>query len=159
MVKCNESDNASVLGIAYEIEKDKVDETFKYLDFREKCGYSKHEVDFYPINLKENKTINNKSFKCFCYYADETNPYYSIKTDNNYIAEHIIKSKGPSGSNIEYFINLCNRLKELIKISEGDDEINTTKLYIQNEQNLFDLEVIIKQKLIEKQLEDGLVYH
>ena len=55
----DENENASVLGMAYEIEGRKCEKTFKHLDFREKCGYAKYEVKFHPIesNIKNEKHL------------------------------------------------------------------------------------------------------
>jgi cation transport regulator ChaC len=138
----NEDDNASVLGIAYEIEEEKCKDTFKYLDFREKCGYSKHEVKFYPIQSKDSREIT-----CICYYADETNKYYSkIINNDNYVADHIIESKGPSGTNLEYFLNVCNAIRKLIRENSASDDQN--EFYFKNEKHLFELEMIVKRKII-----------
>ena len=134
-----EKHNATVLGIAYEIEESNVEKTFNHLDFREKCGYTKHEVAFYPL-----EKTNEKIITCVCYYADDTNSYYSKILDKNLIADHIIKSKGPSGTNIEYFLNICNALRNLIKQS------NNNELYANNEKHLFELEEVIENKLKNK---------
>ena len=37
-----------------------------------------------------------------------------IETDLNKIATHIFSSKGPSGSNLEYLLNLCDALRSLL---------------------------------------------
>ncbi len=73
-----------VLGYCYEIEYENVEKTFQYLDFREKCGYTRHIVDFYPLNQDNNEA---EPFKSFCYYANESNEYFSNKCGEQEIAE------------------------------------------------------------------------
>jgi hypothetical protein len=73
-----------VLGCAYEIEYENIETTFQYLDYREKCGYSKNEVDFYPLSLGSN---SNESFKSFCYYANEASEYFSSGLNEKQIAQ------------------------------------------------------------------------
>ena len=142
LVPMDENENASVLGIAYEIDEEKCEETFKYLDFREKCGYSKHEVKFYPLQSK-----NSTEITCICYYADDKNKYYSkIVNDDNFIADHIIRSKGPSGTNLEYFLNVCNAIRNLIKENTTSDDQN--EFYIKNEKHLFELEKNLLSKIL-----------
>ncbi len=55
------------------------------MDFREKCGYTKHEVNFHPLNNNNNE--HKHAYKCFCYYANETNEYFSDKLDEQQIAK------------------------------------------------------------------------
>ena len=136
----NENEKATVLGMAYEIAEENCDETFKYLDFREKCGYTKYELKFYPLKS------NNEEITCICYYADDRNNYYSkIIDDDHYLADHIIRSVGPSGRNLEYFLNICNAIRNLIEESSNCEDEN--EFYEKNEKHLFDLEKIVKSKL------------
>ena len=140
----DENENASVLGMAYEIEGRKCEKTFKHLDFREKCGYAKYEVKFHPIESK-----NSTEITCTCYYTDDKNKYYSkIVNDDNLIADHIIRAKGPSGTNLEYFLNVCNAIRNLIKENTTSDDQN--EFYIKNEKHLFELEKIIRKKVEER---------
>ena len=135
----DKNENARVLGIAYEIEETNCNETIKKLDFREKCGYVKRDMKFYPLNSI------NEEIACICYYADEKNLYFSkIIGDDKNIADQIIRCKGSSGTNLEYFLNTCNAIRELIKESSKNDVEKA--FYVKNEKHLFDLEKLIVAK-------------
>ena len=45
------------------------------------------------------------------YIADETNPFFLGPTSLSAMAEHIRQSKGPSGANIDYVLNLAEILE------------------------------------------------
>ena len=75
------------------------------------------------------------------------NKYYSkIVNDDNLIADHIIRAKGPSGTNLEYFLNVCNAIRNLIKENTTSDDQN--EFYIKNEKHLFELEKNLLSKIL-----------
>lgn len=123
-----------VYGVAYEIERDKIQSTFDYLNEREKCGYSLNEVLFYPVNEAENA---GRPITCLCYFANEENSYYSPSSDLNAIAQQIFVSRGPSGANKDYFYNLCKTLRQL---AQQHSEFQPGSDILSYDQHLFELE-------------------
>ena len=133
------SKNAFVVGVAYEIAEENVEKTFKYLDFREKCGYTQHEVDFNPLDDRV------ESFKSSCYYANEQNSYFSMENNVEFLARHIIASVGPSGTNLEYFFNLCESLRQLHSEAQWNPKLGNLKEF---ENQIFDIEGLIKKIIL-----------
>lgn len=87
-----------VYGIAYRIKSNNMEQTFESLNFREKCGYSLKQIEFYPHD-------NTKSFKCVCYYANGENPYFSPNSDLKLLSKQIHETIGPSGKTNKYSMN------------------------------------------------------
>ena len=124
-----------VYGVAYEIKLENMEKVFEYLNFREKCGYSLNEVEFHP------ETSDSGILNCVCYFANQTNVYYSSVQDNNLIAGQIHKSIGPSGANKEYLFKLCDALRRL-----ADQFCSSSYLsIIEQDQHIFDLEFLVKK--------------
>ena len=97
--------NESCTGMAYLIESEVADQTFSDLDYREKNGYERHEV-----NLE------------FCEEEDATGIVYIAAQDNEAflgpapleeLAAQIRVSVGPSGTNRDYVVELATALREL----------------------------------------------
>ncbi|KZF26154.1 cation transport regulator-like protein 2 [Xylona heveae TC161] len=105
-----------VWGVAYRIRPDKVEEVQQYLDIREINGYSIHYTPFYPAD-REIPTI-----RCMVYIGLPNNPQFVGSQDPERLAEHILRSKGPSGENKEYLLMLERALEELA-IDSGDEHI------------------------------------
>ena len=104
--------NAKVKGMLYKIHKKDQEEILASLDFREKQGYETYTIN---VHNSEGQIIVKEAL---VYVASETNEYFHAELNLNKIAETILKSKGPSGQNLEYF----KQLKECIK--EEDDYLN-----------------------------------
>ncbi|VDN92017.1 unnamed protein product [Brugia pahangi] len=93
--------NGSCWGLAYEIAEEQVSDTIRYLDIREKAGYFRKEVMFYPDNGDPFFAIN-------VYLAAEVeNPYFTGPTDEKNIVHSILRARGISGTNIEYVLRLA----------------------------------------------------
>jgi|SRR6266516_3596576 len=105
-----------VWGTAYRIIPSKVQEVQKYLDIREINGYSIHYTPFYPAD------VNLTSIRTMVYIGTPDNPQFAGPQDPQKLAEHIQKSKGPSGENKEYLYMLEEGLNELSKES-GDEHV------------------------------------
>ena len=103
-------------GAAYRIEASKVKEVQEYLDIREINGYSMQYTPFWP----EDRSI--PSIKCLVYIGLPDNPQFMGVQDPQALAEHICRSKGPSGENIEYLFMLEQALKDLGQAS-GDRHV------------------------------------
>lgn len=127
----NNSNSVRVYGIAYRIKSDDMKKTFDDLNFREKCGYSLKEIDFYPNDNQ------SEPFKCVCYFANEENVYYSPNNNINEMAQQIFETVGPSGTNKEYLFNFCDSLRHIATC------INDDKILIYD-YHLFELEKLVK---------------
>lgn len=99
-------DEGSCWGIAYKIPDACVNQTLQYLDYRERAGYTLQTVLFYPVDGSE-------PFKLGVYIAESTqsNIYNSGPCTVDEIVKQIVRSKGCSGSNLEYALRLvdCQR--------------------------------------------------
>lgn len=145
-----------VWGLAYKISSENIDNVVNHLDFREKGGYEKKTVLFYPCDPSKyiqsssntNVLTNDSSktnllsaslsssteeppFYLTIYIGDEENPNYAGTENIHTIATHILVSRGISGSNTEYLYKLASAMRT---IAPG----------VQDE-HLFALEKIVKQ--------------
>lgn len=104
----NESDpDCAVWGVAYKIKAEDIDQVTKHLDFREKNGYSKKSVTFYP------KDKRHEPFILTLYVATEENESFAGPASIEDIAKQVVECSGPSGTNKEYVYNLATTMKEL----------------------------------------------
>ncbi|KAJ0341071.1 hypothetical protein COL922a_002766 [Colletotrichum nupharicola] len=95
-----------VWGVAYRIKADKIAEVKDYLDIREINGYSIHYAPFYPADGTE-------PIRTLVYIGTPDNDQFVGPQDPQKLAEHIYKSRGPSGLNIDYLLGLEKALDEL----------------------------------------------
>jgi cation transport protein ChaC len=99
-------EQGSCWGIAYKIPEERVQQTIEYLDMRERAGYELQRVQFYPTNGSEPFTLS-----VYISPITRNNIYNSGPCDINIIVKQIIRSRGCSGSNLEYALRLvdCQR--------------------------------------------------
>ena len=83
-----------------------VSETMAYLDKREIDGYKTHQVEFFPAIPNHQPTM-----KVLVYIATETNPSYLGPTEMGALAQQIVNSRGPSGCNVEYAMELAKGMR------------------------------------------------
>ena len=102
-----------VWGVAFEIDKEDAESVRSHLDHRERGGYTKETVTFYPEDKKEKEIILD------LYIGTEDNPNYLGPAPLDDIAHTIYNSVGPSGKNIDYLMNLTHALRTLLP--EKDD--------------------------------------
>lgn len=123
------SDNDSVVcGIAYKIPQDKHHQVINHLDYREKNGYERHRVTFYPLD-----TCHQPIDNILIYVATKGNESYAGHLcDVNVIANQIFDAHGPSGSNREYLFQLADAMRRLFP--DHCDE------------HLFELEQLLRQR-------------
>ncbi|XP_065578580.1 putative glutathione-specific gamma-glutamylcyclotransferase 2 [Artemia franciscana] len=95
-----------VWGIAYEIAEEDEETVRNHLDYREKGGYQRYLVDFYPED-------GNLPFPLEIYLGTTDNPFFIGPSTVEEVAEVIVKAKGPSGENTEYLFGLARALREL----------------------------------------------
>lgn len=122
--------NSRVYGVAYKIPDDKRKEVFEHLDFREKNGYDRHFVTFYPTDdSNDNNVIEN----IVIYVATKDNDSYAgHRNDMNDIANQIFDAHGPSGSNREYLYRLADAMRQLFPHN--------------HDEHLFELEKLLRER-------------
>lgn len=99
-------------GMAYEVDH----AVYEHLDHREKNGYRRHRVD---ITLVE----AGGTVKGTLYVAGTDNPAFLGPADPAEIADQILASHGPSGSNREYLLELDKALREI-----GETDLHVAEL-------------------------------
>ena len=99
-------------GRAYKVEPRHVDEVLAHLDYREKGGYDRLAIE---ITFSTTDSVHGITYR-----ATEENPEFLGDASDSKIAQQIIDSHGPSGSNIEYL----NKLHEsLLEINASDPHV------------------------------------
>jgi len=119
-----EKPEEKVWGIAYEIAGNDIPDVLEYLDFREKDGYQATWVTFHP------QDIHKPPFQAKLYIATPQNESFLGPAPLPEIAKHILSSKGPSGTNYDYLINLAQAVRSLGSHIKDD--------------HLFELEALVK---------------
>ena len=96
-------------GVAYLVSNVDIEQTFAELDHREKNGYTR-----LSLSLKlgsETVSEHQKTVSGITYIANENNEAYRGPAPIKQIAEDIFHSIGPSGTNIEYLLELAEALR------------------------------------------------
>ncbi len=98
-------------GMAYLVDRDAVEETFTRLDHREKNGYERHSVNltFLADARREQGVV---------YIAPVDNFAYLGEAPLADMADQIYRSVGPSGTNVDYLLELASALRAL----DAEDE-------------------------------------
>ena len=92
-------------GMAYLIRSDVAVETFSKLDYREKNGYERHQVDLIFRDGGEADGI--------VYIASQHNEAFLGPASMDDLVTQIRGSVGPSGTNVDYVIELATALRTL----------------------------------------------
>lgn len=106
-------------------------EVKEYLDIREINGYS---IQYTPFNQDMSATFKTvhasdtpngttKQIKCLVYIGLPDNPQFLGPQDPQALAEHIVRSRGPSGENVDYLYQLETALNSL-SAESSDDHIS-----------------------------------
>ncbi|EMC95311.1 hypothetical protein BAUCODRAFT_535917 [Baudoinia panamericana UAMH 10762] len=111
-----------VWGAAYRIPPQHVAEVKNYLDIREINGYSIQYTPFTKASSAQSNGVSRKQIDCLVYIGLPDNPQFLGSQDPQALAEHIIRSRGPSGENKDYLYQLETALNELSPES-GDKHI------------------------------------
>lgn len=144
LIPSNERD-AKVWGVAYKIPDDKKSTVLNHLDYREKNGYERHLVSFFPyvmseqnstMTMDDNDIVTNLKLrqtfdKILVYVATEENESFAGPTELSLIAKQIVDAEGPSGTNREYIYKLGEAMRKLYP-----DQID---------EHLFKLEKLVKE--------------
>ncbi|XP_064103332.1 putative glutathione-specific gamma-glutamylcyclotransferase 2 [Macrobrachium nipponense] len=96
-----------VWGVSYEIGESDLKQVLAHLDHREKDGYQRTPVMFYP----QDPSVS--PWELIIYLGLENNPFYAGPTDEDTVAEIIASASGPSGSNSEYLFQLAETMKNM----------------------------------------------
>lgn len=77
--------------------------TIAYLNFRERSGYKREQVEFHPDD-------GGEPFDLHVYISldEEDNIYHTGPVKNEEIVDVILNSKGKSGTNLEYALRLAD---------------------------------------------------
>lgn len=120
------ADDFKVWGCAYYIGPENVDEVKQYLDIREQDGYTAHKVPFHVMDIPSQEY--GEDYIMSCIPKTESNELYiesmvyigTVDNESFVGPELVVKtgarissSVGPSGSNMEYLVKLCEAVKEL----------------------------------------------
>ncbi len=98
-------------------------EVFEYLDYREKNGYERYTVDTF---------FNDAQASGVVYIAATNNFAFLGDAPLDQIAAHISRSAGPSGTNIDYLLELARTLRQLNISDPHVFDIEALVLKIQN---------------------------
>jgi cation transport protein ChaC len=93
-------------GVAYRLPEAEREEVLAHLDHREKGGYARHEV---PLHLAGEGAPR----AALVYVATAANPEYLGHAPLARLAEQIRHAHGPSGSNVEYVLQLAAALRAM----------------------------------------------
>ena len=92
-------------GMAYRIDAATAESTFAGLDYREKNGYERHDVQ---LEFRDGSSCDG-----VVYIAPVGNFAYLGPAPDTEVVEQIRRSAGPSGANIDYLLDLATALREL----------------------------------------------
>ncbi|CAG8552836.1 15352_t:CDS:2 [Acaulospora morrowiae] len=104
--KLHDHEDGITWGVAYRIHEKDVEDIKKYLDYREKNGYTIHYLDVFQSGHDEPVVKN-----AIVYIATTENESYIGPAPLDVIAQQIFRSVGPSGPNKEYLLNLTSALR------------------------------------------------
>lgn len=105
----------STWGVAYQVDPNDIMDVMAYLDRREKGGYVTKEILFYP-----RQDLQREPFHTLVYLGTEKNPFFLGPALIEDIARQVIKSRGPSGCNAEYVLNLAQAMREIAPSARDD---------------------------------------
>ena len=102
-------------GVAYQVTGDSLESIFSYLDDREKGGFSRHQLDFYPKADRADRRDTHRPpiSNTYVYVAQDDNPNYLGPAPVQEMALQIFFSTGPSGPNREYLFRLAKSLRDM----------------------------------------------
>ncbi len=98
-------------------------EVFEHLDYREKNGYERQTVDTFFDDAQTSGVV---------YIAATNNFAFLGEAPLGEIAAHIKRCAGPSGTNIDYLLELARTLRQLGVSDPHVFELETLVLAIQN---------------------------
>tara|TARA_B100000609_G_scaffold197700_1_gene195628 strand:+ start:12195 stop:12734 length:540 start_codon:yes stop_codon:yes gene_type:complete len=100
----------AVWGMAYKPQPEVLETILYDLDVREQAGYEHHRV---VVDWMEDGEHVGTIEDVLVYVAGPNNPNFIGEAPYEDMAAHILRSRGPSGDNIEYLLKLAESLKEM----------------------------------------------
>jgi len=100
--------NAITWGTVYCIPDEEAAAILRNLDYREKDGYIREEIDIY-IQGRDTPVVT----KSILYVASEKNTSFLGESPVEEIATQIYKCIGPSGPNVDYLLNLADSMRRM----------------------------------------------
>ena len=98
-----------------------VPDVMAYLDHRERGGYTTHKVLFHPKHLhQQQRDPKVTTLTVLAYIATEVNPNYLGPAPIEDLAKQVVGSRGPSGCNSEYILNLAQAMRQIAPGVEDD---------------------------------------
>jgi len=108
LVKDDGAAQSETWGTVYCIPEEEAEVILRNLDYREKGGYTREDVDVY-IRGQDAPVVQ----KAILYIGTHKNAHYTGETPVELIAEKIYKCVGPSGPNIDYLLNLAESMRKM----------------------------------------------
>lgn len=117
--------------MAYKIPADKTEQVLKHLDFREKNGYERHYVRFFPLD--RNEIGDAPTDRIVIYVATNDNESFAGSAGGvTAIVDQILEAVGPSGTNREYVYRLADAMRRYFPD--------------QNDEHLFEIENLLMER-------------
>jgi len=110
-------------GTVYCIPDEEAATILKNLDYREKGGYIREEVDVY-IHGRDAPVVT----KSILYVASEKNGHFLGESTLEEVAHQIYRSVGPSGPNVDYLLNLADSMRKMNAIDPHITALETLVL-------------------------------
>jgi cation transport regulator ChaC len=99
-----EDASALCIGAVFAVRDEDVTEVLATLDYRERGGYVRHEVD---ATVRE----SGETVRAVTWVARMENPYYLGPSPMDAMVAQIRDAVGPSGANVEYVLRLADTLR------------------------------------------------
>ncbi len=97
-------------GVAYEVDAEVISEVYETLDYREKNGYERYTV---ALEFHHDSSRSAGAVEGLVYIAPQDNHAYLGPAPTAAIARQIRESRGPSGHNVDYLLELAEALRRL----------------------------------------------
>ncbi|KAF0694344.1 Aste57867_14755 [Aphanomyces stellatus] len=106
---------AKTWGRIYRVPKDEVPAILAQLDHREKAGYDRAEVDVHCADGNVRRAL--------VFIATPDNTDFLGPAPLPDMAHEIATRVGPSGPNVEYFLNLCRCMRDINVVDKHLDDL------------------------------------
>lgn len=137
-----------VYGVAYRISNEQRDAVIEHLDHREKNGYARHTVDFYPYPVPTTEEHALQQPRNICLYvATADNESFAGPLEMRQLAQQVLAAHGPSGPNVEYVYRLADAMRAMFP-AKRDEHL------FELERTLRELEVESKNSKLPAAIDD-----
>lgn len=120
--------DSRVFGVAYKIPQEQKASVIRHLDFREKNGYEKRVVTFYPYPDQSAAAMRD----IVIYIATKENGSFAGHIHEiEAISKQIFEAHGPSGPNREYVFRLADAMRQLFP-NECDEHLFELEAHLKN---------------------------